>query len=446
MQNIITKTSDTSVSKTLKFPIGQRPEYGIRLKPMSFVTWSLVCATEISSITQTKFNDGNTSFIINIAHIGQKNEKRFEMYRANLIFKVKKDGVLQMVNNGKLVTASPILSSYLVLFNNVGRYFKEVFDEYQSNGYNLYDYHFSRNQKLFQLPCTRDFLESFYFSLTQNNRNRVNYHLRKGNTHKATIALLGYDFPKSIKKLLLSNTKYSSYRYSLGCALQAGIPVDTVRNLILQERFQLVRLLAKKPTLTGWSLKETKEMPDHDSDDFLIIIPEYPSETLARDTLRMIENNGWLEALPDTDITHMSNNLRQFHDQLIPIYNRLIDDTKAQDWASKYKYHSSEYDVAEVDGYVIRPVVSSNECSSIGFDMGICVGDYSTDHNQGKLEILVVTDNKGKYLACLELRDYTLVQAKLKYNKQVFSDKEIHLAVVKYCDQFGIKISTRDVV
>ena len=52
MQNILVNTSDTSVSKTLKFPIGERPTYHIRLKPMSFQSWCLVRTTEISSITQ----------------------------------------------------------------------------------------------------------------------------------------------------------------------------------------------------------------------------------------------------------------------------------------------------------------------------------------------------------------------------------------------------------
>lgn len=446
MQNIITKTSDTSVSKILKFPIGQRPNYWIRLKPMSFRTWCIVASTEVSSITQTEFNDGNTTFFINIANIGKKNDKYFELYRANLNFKIKKDGSLQLLKNGKLVTNSNDISLFLDLFQNMATSYPEVFDKLVGKKYGVLDYHLSRNQKLLQLPCSRKFLESFYYSLDNNHRNRVNYHLRKGNTYKATSALLGYDFPKSIRKLLLSDTKYA-YGYSQSRrALIAGVPVDTVRMLIQQKRFNLLDLLGRKPTLTGWRINEQKEIPEHDPQDFFVPSFEYPSESIARDILRMIrgQDNFDNQLLVEIDITDMSNNIRQLHDEVLPVYIRSTDLVRATDYAEKNKYHNSDYDVAKVANYIIRPVVNSNECSRVGRAMSICVGGYSTDHNKGLLEILVVTDDNDNYLACLEFKNYTLVQAKLKYNNRVSNDKHIHQAIMMYCDQFGLKVSTSD--
>lgn len=446
MKNFVTKTSDTAVSKTLKFPIGKRPQsWIIRLKQMTGATASIIERTEISSITQTEFNDGNVTFIINVAHIGRKNNQLFQLYRANLIFKIKKDGTMQMVRNGRLVTVSTEIEMFLHFFYRIGVEYSHVFDKLQDKDIGIYDYYFSRNKKLFQLPCDREFLINYYYNSLDNNvRNKVNYHLRKGNTHKAVIALLGYDFPKSIRKLLLKNASYATASKVIKKVLLAGIPIDTVRILLLQDRLNLLELLSKKPTLTGWSIKEKKEKVETDAIGFAVGFVETFSEACARDILRMVTNLYTGEVT--IDISNMPNNIRQLHDELIPIYNRMMDERQAESWALMNKFHKSEYDVAMINGYTIRPVVNSNECVTIGNEMSICVGAYADNHCKGLVEILVVTDNTGAYLACLELKEFNLFQAKLKYNRFVSNDKDICDAVIQYCNQFGINISTRDVM
>ena len=392
--------------------MGSRPTTQVYLKKMSVASMRIVASTEVSSITQTEFDDGNRSFIVNAYHIGEKDGRRFVMYRANIILKVEASGKMQFTSNGRLVVGSLQLGRFIQLFDMLALRYPEVFSMYPN--FDIFDYHLSRNQKLLQLPCTRSFLVRFYYGLEPIRRNRVNYHLRRGNTHKATTALLGYDFPKSIRKMLLDDSNLAWRAEMVKEALQVA-SVDKVRAILSIKDYELLRLITFKPGITGWDV-----WSNH-----------------ARDIMRMV-NYG-------IDISGMPNNIRKLHDELTVVYNRVVDERKAKEWRENYKYHQSEYPVAMSDGLEIRPVVSSGECITIGKDLHICVGAYANSHREGKMEILVVLEN-GRYLACLEVYNNTLVQAKLSCNSLVSSNKRVHKTVTEYCELFGIEIDTIDML
>jgi hypothetical protein len=64
---------------------------------------------------------------------------------------------------------------------------------------------------------------------------------------------------------------------------------------------------------------------------------------------------------------------------------------------------------------------------------------------EGTLYIVVVTDDKGKYQACLEIKDNKIVQAKINRNKPVHLDTKINQTVIKWAKERKLIISTKDV-
>jgi hypothetical protein len=59
--------------------------------------------------------------------------------------------------------------------------------------------------------------------------------------------------------------------------------------------------------------------------------------------------------------------------------------------------------------------------------------------------IVPVTDDNGKLVACLEVKAGRLVQAKLKHNKPVHLDAVLNEEVIRWAGKAGLKIDTTDI-
>lgn len=87
----------------------------------------------------------------------------------------------------------------------------------------------------------------------------------------------------------------------------------------------------------------------------------------------------------------------------------------------------------------------SIELSAAGKELHNCVGTYEIRMAENRLQIVFVADDNGKLVACLEVKNNELVQAKLKYNKPVSRDAKINAEVTEWAEKAGIKIKTSDV-
>lgn len=87
----------------------------------------------------------------------------------------------------------------------------------------------------------------------------------------------------------------------------------------------------------------------------------------------------------------------------------------------------------------------STELSTAGKELHNCVGTYVMDMAANKLQIVLVADDNGKLVACLEIKNDTLVQAKLKFNQPVAKDAKINAEVIDWAKNAGIYINTDDV-
>ena len=96
-------------------------------------------------------------------------------------------------------------------------------------------------------------------------------------------------------------------------------------------------------------------------------------------------------------------------------------------------------------GYKVRPLTTIYEMKAIGQYMCICVGSYMAYQHNNQLEIAVVEDSEKNYIACLEISNREIVQAKLKYNSPIYNNKTINNIVLSWCKLNHLKINSRDI-
>lgn len=74
-----------------------------------------------------------------------------------------------------------------------------------------------------------------------------------------------------------------------------------------------------------------------------------------------------------------------------------------------------------------------------------CVASYEDRVKSGKCWIVVLTNNSGKYLACLRVENDQLKEAKLSGRSPVSDSLAINRVVLKWANEIGLMIDTNDV-
>lgn len=88
----------------------------------------------------------------------------------------------------------------------------------------------------------------------------------------------------------------------------------------------------------------------------------------------------------------------------------------------------------------------SRELQEIGDELHNCVRTYDERMRMQKCNIVPVTDDNGKLVACLEVTGDKLVQAKLKHNKPVSEDGLLNKEIIKWAEKVGLSIKTKDIL
>lgn len=87
----------------------------------------------------------------------------------------------------------------------------------------------------------------------------------------------------------------------------------------------------------------------------------------------------------------------------------------------------------------------SFELLEMGHKLHNCVAGYGERMREGKVCIVAVTDDKGKYLACLEIMGDRIVQAKIDQNKGVKVNAKINQSILEWAKKANLKVETRDI-
>lgn len=143
------------------------------------------------------------------------------------------------------------------------------------------------------------------------------------------------------------------------------------------------------------------------------------------------------EALHDTKFR-----LKSFHNAVITLFNK-------QEYGDVNLPKIPTLN-ADVNGLHFMVPKTAADLMTIGKQLRNCVGSYKDQVMRGTTAIVVVTDDRMKPVACLELNrvddDFKeLVQAKLFGNQKVARDKAINDTVLAWANQLQIEPRTIDV-
>ena len=320
------------------------------------------------------------------------------------------------------------------------------------------EYYYRRNFKIQQLPASKKVIKEIYYGhIDSKLKAKIRYQLNKGDTVKAVELFLKGSYPKSIRKYFLNNLKYW---YLLE---KDSEPFE--QNLDKSEKISRLSSLLKTVDInlivrclnngvdpkycydTGLRLDEQY--------DFKTLMNYYINRKQIRPSAFTIYNDYYRDAsFAYRSLKHefgiiskvnKHESIKEYHDRLTRELN-FQRETRKSLQSIKYKEPwKSKLVPCKNSGYKVRPLTTIYEMKAIGDYMNICVGSYMASQHNNKLEIAVVEDSENNYVACLEIRNKELVQAKLKYNSPLYNNETINNIVLSWCKLNCLKINSRDV-
>jgi len=87
----------------------------------------------------------------------------------------------------------------------------------------------------------------------------------------------------------------------------------------------------------------------------------------------------------------------------------------------------------------------SLELIKVGHDLHNCVASYSEDMANNKCWIVIITNDDGKRLACLEISENALVQARINKNIGVKENRDINDVVMQWVRKANLAVKTKDI-
>lgn len=161
---------------------------------------------------------------------------------------------------------------------------------------------------------------------------------------------------------------------------------------------------------------------------FLRRSPDY----VVRDTLRML---GLLGSASYAELQQHPPKIRDLHDALVTL---------------RHKEEHPDYAFDNETAPIRRRLAMQQdriqfflpECSRVLYDAGKtlhnCVGSYAQKVRKGETHIVLMSDDRGKLVACIEVADGAIKQAKLDRNQPVSKRPEVNAEIITWADQVGI--------
>lgn len=298
----------------------------------------------------------------------------------------------------------------------------------------LPQYRVSRNLNLVDLPWDDLSLRKIYFFPDEDMgtaRQRMNYYLRKGDTKKATEACFyGNSYPKSIHKLMIMYGPYKAPKswYDNVSSVIPVLGVDATRNLINKA------MMYDSATLMNPNVFELLHR------GFNITDINYNIHDMCNDIVNM-------ESAPGIDTSEIppTKNLKDYHDALVVLIEviRKKGDPKTKIFVAN-SIHNPELEYVN-SSYEFKCAEFASDLYLIGKMLHNCVHSYSSDAFTGRCSIVTMHEkDEPRPLVCIELRGNHIVQAKLNYNKPVFTDPVVLASIIEWAEGKDLVLNCRD--
>lgn len=280
----------------------------------------------------------------------------------------------------------------------------------------------------------------------------INKSLADNNSKQAINACFyGYEYPKCIRKLLLQAglLKFNERTYHLiACAVEAQ-GVDKTFNFITNPHKdgQLdLDVINDRELLNGfikgWNLKLYRQMQTNPDKSRKEKTSFNTLDELLRDAVRM---HDYL-VVKKADVKKALTNIKDIHDYLSPIYSVFMQsDSGSEMEAFKTVSTTGQLVPLSIDGFTLRAPHTAFELMAVGRQMKSCVASYAKAFFYRQIDIALLTDNYGEYLACIEIKDGYVIQAKLKYNLKLKENNQYLQMVMEFMALNNLKIGTEDI-
>lgn len=133
--------------------------------------------------------------------------------------------------------------------------------------------------------------------------------------------------------------------------------------------------------------------------------------------------------------------IAQMHDWLVEKW----DAQKNKDYSLQIPEHVVRRLAMQKDRLKFFLPETAHELRMVGNKLHNCVGSYADNVLKGKCAVVAMTDDEGKLLVCIEVREGAIWQAKLNQNRQVSNNAELNAAVLDWAKEAKLKINTSDV-
>lgn len=274
--------------------------------------------------------------------------------------------------------------------------------------------------------------------LAQSVRESILAPLLAGDTKTAVNAcFFGYSFPPAIKKLLLKTglLTYPKHVYAAihHCVEKAGVDktllfISDVHKAGKPDLGIIDNCMLLGAVAEGFNIDVIKRLQR--SDDAKTRMK------LLNEKFRLIEDTMTMyERLQQANVPLVfdSKNINHAHDYLANIYTFHANTASRGEMNAVETIDTSEQSIRyEAGGYIIRSPYTASELVQVGIAMRHCVAVYIQKFYYRQIDILLLTNTDGDYLACIEVFDGHVMQAKLKYNRRLHSNSEYLEVVADY--------------
>lgn len=286
--------------------------------------------------------------------------------------------------------------------------------------------------------------------LTDSLRFSIIALLRAGDTKSAIDAcFFGYSYPKSIKRLMIKTglLTYPRHVYAAihRCVQAVGVDktllfITDVHNTGEPDLGIIDNVNLLKALSLGFNIDVIKQIQKRGVGKKINVLVSEKIKFIE-DTVRMYERlteaNVPLE-FPSKKINDVHNYLSNIHTFHVNVSSGSeMSAMKAVDTTNQSKiYRAGEY--------FIRSPFTAYELVKVGIEMSHCVSLYISRFYYRQIDIVLLVNSAGEYLACMELMGAYVTQAKLKHNKRLISNPEYFKVVRDYMRLNGLKPATLD--
>nr|DAS58748.1 MAG TPA: PcfJ like protein [Caudoviricetes sp.] len=154
---------------------------------------------------------------------------------------------------------------------------------------------------------------------------------------------------------------------------------------------------------------------------------------LVHDTVRMLDD---ASDAAQAELRRHPPSIRSLHDVLVQIRRR-----------EEYPDYIFDNDIAPVRRRLAMQLdrvhfylpERSFALRDAGDVLHNCVGTYAKQVRDGETHIVLMADERGKLVACIEVKDGTIRQAKLDRNQSVAKDAAINAEVITWAQKIGLQ-------